>query len=90
MLCLVVLTCMFVVWLCFLTLVTAPLLQEQSSTFHHEEALTKAAKQTEELKSLRHARYTLDTMLESNSSAQIVSAHPLNSEAENLNTRQVR
>lgn len=45
MLCLVDLTCMFVVWMCFLALVTASLLQEESSTLHHEEALTKAAKQ---------------------------------------------
>lgn len=40
----VVLTCVFVVWMCFLTLVTASLLEEESSTLHHEEALAKAAK----------------------------------------------
>lgn len=38
------LTCMFVVRMCFLTLVTASLLQEEGSTLHHEEALTQAAK----------------------------------------------
>lgn len=40
----VVLTCVFVVWMCFLTLVTASLLEEESSTLHHEEALAKTAK----------------------------------------------
>lgn len=40
----VVLTCMLVVWMCFLALVTASLLQEESSTLHHEEALTEAAR----------------------------------------------
>lgn len=46
--CLVVLTCMFVMRMCFLALVTASLLQEESSTLHHEEALTQAADKTEE------------------------------------------
>lgn len=41
---LVILTCMFVVWMCFLTLVAASLLEEESSTLHHEEALAKTAK----------------------------------------------
>lgn len=47
----VVLTCMFVVRMCFLALVTASLLQEESSTLHHEEALAEAARRngTEEL-----------------------------------------
>lgn len=40
---------MFVVRMCFLALVTAPLLQEESSTLHHEEALTQAAKQIEDV-----------------------------------------
>ena len=44
--CLAVLTCMLVVWMCFLALVAASLLQEECCTLHHEEALTKAAKQT--------------------------------------------
>lgn len=39
-----VLTCVFVVWVCFLTLVTASLLEEEGSTLHHEEALAKTAK----------------------------------------------
>lgn len=43
----VVLTCMFVMRMCFLALVTASLLQEESSTLHHEEALTEAANKQE-------------------------------------------
>lgn len=41
---LAILTCMFVVWMCFLTLVAASLLEEESSALHHEEALAKTAK----------------------------------------------
>lgn len=40
----VVLTCVFVVWMRFLTLVTAALLEEESSTLHHEEAFAQTAK----------------------------------------------
>lgn len=40
----VVLTCVFVVGMCFLTRVAASLLEEESSPLHHEEALAKAAK----------------------------------------------
>lgn len=39
----VVLTCVFVVWMHFLTLVTAALLEEESSTLHHEEAFAQTA-----------------------------------------------
>lgn len=59
------LTCMFVVRMCFLTLVTASLLQEEGSTLHHEEALTQAAKKqknkngTEALKASKHRHYML-------------------------------
>lgn len=51
------LTCMFVVRMWFLALVTASLLQEESSTLHHEEALAQAAKQGQKSsKSLKHIR----------------------------------
>lgn len=39
-----ILTCMFVRRLCFLALLTASLLQEESSALHHEEALAQTAK----------------------------------------------
>lgn len=39
---------MFVVRMCFLALLAAPLLQEEGSTLHHEEALAQAAGQTGE------------------------------------------
>lgn len=56
------LTCMFVVRMCFLALLTASLLQEESSTLHHEEALTQAARQMGQrrLNALKHRRYTSD------------------------------
>lgn len=69
--CPVVLTCMFVVRMCFLALVTAPLLQEKSSTLHHEEALTQAARHaTEQLEAATHRHETLDTTLQRKRSVQ--------------------
>ena len=71
--CLVVPTCMFVVRMCFRTLLTAPLLQKKSSTLHHEEALTQAAKRNgrEELQVFKHRRYRSDNTVQNNSSAQL-------------------
>lgn len=45
--CFVVLTCMFVRRMCFLALLAASLLQEESSTLHHKETLTQAANKWE-------------------------------------------
>lgn len=82
---------MFVVWMCFLALVTASLLKEESSSLHHEEALTKAAKQWDrgvkviEMKTLYIRHHAAEQQL-----SIIVSACSLDSEGEKWNTRHMQ
>lgn len=85
-----VLTCMFVVWMCFLALVTASLLQEESSTLHHEEALTEAARQngTEELGATKTQRLGLRHHAAGQPLSKLVSACCVDSKAEVWNVSQ--
>lgn len=69
----VVLTCVFVVRMCFLTLVTASLLEEEGSTLHHEEALAKTAKTNGVVKKIPEIPAVLQS---SSSSVQFVPACP--------------
>lgn len=59
------LTCVLVVRMCFLTLVAASLLEEESSALHHEEALAKTAKTNGGVKTMPE----LTTVLQSSSSS---------------------
>lgn len=54
--------------MCFLALVTASLLQKESSTLHHEEALTQAANKWEESQGLHIFRK--DTLCVNHNSAE--------------------